>query len=88
MLHADDPVLEVAETCQLALQKMQYLEEHPDADNEESPYYSVDPTPAMPATTPIADLKAILLDEDQRMFDVRPIHVTRCPTDSQLVICR
>jgi len=50
---------------------MQYLEAHPDATNEESPYYSVDPTPALPASTSIADLKAILLDENARMFDVR-----------------
>lgn len=48
----------------------QYLQEHPDATNEESPYYSVDPAPAMPASTPTAELTAILLDESRRMFDV------------------
>ena len=57
---------QVAETCQLALQKMQYLEEHPDATNEVSPYYSVDPTPALPASTPIAQLKETILDENAR----------------------
>ena len=62
-------VAQVAETCQLALQKVQYLEEHPDANNEESPYYSVDPTPALPASTPLAQLKEIILDENARMFD-------------------
>ena len=35
---------------------MQYIEAHPDANNEESPYYSVDPTPALPASTPIAEV--------------------------------
>lgn len=38
---------------------------------DESPYYSVDPTPALPASTPTAELKAKLLDESQPMFEVR-----------------
>ena len=63
---------QVAETCQLALQKMQYLEAHPDANNEESPYYSVDPTPALPASTPVAQLKETLLDENARCIAWSP----------------
>ncbi|MEW5319683.1 MAG: hypothetical protein WDW38_010822 [Sanguina aurantia] len=59
----------VAETCQLALQRIEYLVAHPDASNEESPYYSVDPTPALPASTPLAELRAAVLDESKRMFD-------------------
>lgn len=62
--------VQVAETCQLALQRIQYLTEHPDCTNEESPYYSVDPVPALPASTPTPELKALLLDESRRMFDV------------------
>ncbi|KAG1674938.1 hypothetical protein FOA52_014731 [Chlamydomonas sp. UWO 241] len=69
MEHADDAVLEVAETCQLALQRMQYMKDHPDATNEESPYFSVDPTPALPTSTPTEELRASLLDENARMFD-------------------
>lgn len=69
MRHADDRVLEVAETCQLALQRVQYLKDHPDADNEESPYYSVDPTPAFPASTPTGQLRETILDENERMFE-------------------
>ncbi|GFH07911.1 deoxyhypusine monooxygenase, partial [Haematococcus lacustris] len=59
----------VAETCQMALQRIEYLAAHPDASNEESPYYSVDPAPALPASTPIAELRQQLLDESMRMFD-------------------
>ncbi|KAF5842009.1 deoxyhypusine hydroxylase [Dunaliella salina] len=68
--HLQDSVKEVAETCQLALQRIQYLKEHPDAMNEESPYFSVDPVPALPASTPTQELKSLLLDESKRMFDV------------------
>ncbi|KAL6753375.1 deoxyhypusine hydroxylase [Haematococcus lacustris] len=67
--HQLDAVLEVAETCQMALQRIEYLAAHPDASNEESPYYSVDPAPALPASTPIAELRHQLLDESMRMFD-------------------
>lgn len=62
--------MQVAETCQLALQRIEYLVAHPDSTNEESPYYSVDPTPALPASTPMAELRTAVLDENMRMFDV------------------
>lgn len=61
---------QVAETCQLALQRIEWLKAHPDATNEESPYYSVDPTPALPTSTPTEELQQKLLDENSRMFDV------------------
>ncbi len=70
--HEHDAVLEVAETCQLALQRMQYLKDQPDATNEESPFFSVDPTPALPVSTPTEKLREMLLDENLRMFEVRP----------------
>lgn len=50
------------------------MKEHPDATNEESPYYSVDPVPALPSSTPTPELRALLLDESQRMFDVSAYH--------------
>lgn len=46
------------------------MKDHPESTNEESPYYSVDPTPAMPASTPTDELRALLLDESQSMFTV------------------
>lgn len=38
--------------------------------NDESPYYSVDPTPALPASTPTEELRAKLLNEKLPMFEV------------------
>lgn len=67
--HLQDPTQEVAETCQLALQRIQWLSEHPEASDKESPYYSVDPTPAMPASTDMATLKEVMLDESKTMFE-------------------
>ncbi|KAG2432974.1 hypothetical protein HXX76_008702 [Chlamydomonas incerta] len=67
--HQQDGVLEVAETCQLALQRIEWLRAHPEAGDEESPYYSVDPTPALPTSTPTEELRQVLLDENKRMFD-------------------
>jgi len=68
-----DPCPEMAETCQLALARIAYrrrveageAEELPD----ENPYLSVDPTPALPASTPMAELRARLLDEGAPMFE-------------------
>ncbi|PNH10223.1 Deoxyhypusine hydroxylase [Tetrabaena socialis] len=67
--HLEDAVLEVAETCQLALQRIEWLQANPGAADEESPYYSVDPAPALPAVTPTGELRGMLLDEARRMFD-------------------
>lgn len=50
------------------------MKDHPESTNEESPYYSVDPTPAMPASTPTDELRALLLDESQSMFTVGREH--------------
>lgn len=52
------------------MQRIEYLTAHPDASNEESPYFSVDPAPALPASTPTEQLASVLLDESARMFDV------------------
>ena len=56
--------LQVAETCQLALARIDAVcgGAAAPADNE-SPYLSVDPTPAAPASTPLPALRAALLDE-------------------------
>lgn len=90
--HTTDSCQEVAETCQLALGRLQYLQQKQEteaaaaaapgskdtpttaaaaaAGEEESPYYSVDPTPALPSSTPIEQLRSILLDPQQPMFEV------------------
>jgi deoxyhypusine monooxygenase len=90
--HASDACQEVAETCQLALGRLAYLDEKKAAESaaaapvangtpaaatagdeadEQSPYYSVDPTPALPSSTPTEQLRALLLDPKAPMFEVR-----------------
>jgi deoxyhypusine monooxygenase len=74
--HAGDACLEVAQTCQLALQRIEHFQAHKDADAGGAqgeagagPYLSVDPTPPAPAGTPTAALRRCLLDEGARIFD-------------------
>eukprot|EP00877_Chromochloris_zofingiensis_P002752 jgi/Chrzof1/12478/Cz06g35230.t1 len=68
--HLDDAVQEVAETCQLALQRIEYFQQNPASSaDESSPYYSVDPTPPFPNSIPLEDLRRILLDPHAKMFD-------------------
>ena len=65
--------MEVAETCQLALQRIEHFHAtNKDAESNgetPSPYLSVDPTPPAPASTPTAELRSRLLDDDERIFD-------------------
>ena len=58
--------MQVAETCTLALARIEALCSAA-ASPDESRYLSVDPTPAAPASTPLAELKASLLDESAPM---------------------
>lgn len=65
--YKNDPVVEVAETCQLALQRMEYFEANSLSDKV-SPYNSVDPTP--PSTEKdVVKLRSVLLDEQETLFD-------------------
>lgn len=100
--HEQDPCLEVAQTCQLALQRIQHftaggssgradqLASTSDAasdgpecslqcgqscqqtgdttDSSESPYLSVDPAPAAPASTPTPHLRSVLINEEAPIF--------------------
>jgi deoxyhypusine monooxygenase len=78
--HVDDQCLEVAQTCQLALQRIQYHLEEAKKHNTRpastetqqqgpSPYLSVDPTPPAPDSIPSTDLRSCLLNEEERIFD-------------------
>ena len=67
----------MAHTCQLALQRIQHFAAaqqaqqtaaEADSSAAESPYYSVDPTPAAPASTPLPQLRQSLLDEGEAIF--------------------
>lgn len=60
---------EVAQTCQLALQRIAF---YSSADNrhfeDESKYLSVDPAPAFPGVTPREDLEAIITNDAADIF--------------------
>ncbi|XP_009702755.1 PREDICTED: deoxyhypusine hydroxylase [Cariama cristata] len=64
--YSEDPVVEVAETCQLAVRRLEWLQnkQEPGA----SPYLSVDPAPPAEETD-IAKLRETLLDESRTLFD-------------------
>jgi len=75
--HKEDGCQEVAETCQLALQRVQYFAAQQGADAASasrsdgglSPYLSVDPTPPAPSDTPTEELRRVVLDEKAGMFE-------------------
>lgn len=65
----NDSVVEVAETCQLALERIKWLQ-NPDDVNKLSanPYHSVDPAPPC-ETNDIENLRSILIDDNAQLFD-------------------
>lgn len=67
--YKDDPTVEVAETCQLALERINWLQskEKETEKLSKNPYFSTDPAP--PSTgTDISRLQAELLDESLPLF--------------------
>eukprot|EP01023_Acetabularia_acetabulum_P020205 TRINITY_DN20428_c0_g1_i1.p1 TRINITY_DN20428_c0_g1~~TRINITY_DN20428_c0_g1_i1.p1 ORF type:complete len:302 (+),score=52.75 TRINITY_DN20428_c0_g1_i1:79-984(+) len=69
---SEDNQQEVRETCELALQRIKYYKQQKEQNKQEineNKYLSVDPTPALPSTTPIQKLKQMVLDENSQMFD-------------------
>ncbi|XP_021234296.1 deoxyhypusine hydroxylase [Numida meleagris] len=65
--YSEDPVVEVAETCQLAVRRLEWLQEHGEEPGT-SPYHSVDPAPPAEETD-VATLRQALLDESLPLFD-------------------
>ncbi|NXT29496.1 DOHH hydroxylase, partial [Syrrhaptes paradoxus] len=65
--YSEDPVVEVAETCQLAVRRLEWLQENKQ-ELGTSPYLSVDPAPPAEETD-IAKLRETLLDESRTLFD-------------------
>nr|NVI76175.1 nero [Cucujiformia] len=64
----NDPVIEVAETCQLALERIKWLHNPDNCNLSQNPYHSVDPAP--PANKESVDeLKTILLNEHETLFE-------------------
>ncbi|KAJ1520281.1 hypothetical protein ONE63_004482 [Megalurothrips usitatus] len=65
----NDPVVEVAETCTLALDRLAWLEKHEKDDGRsQNPYLSVDPTPPSDETD-VAKLRDALLNEKESLFN-------------------
>nr|NVI76161.1 nero [Cucujiformia] len=67
--HKTDGTIEVAETCELALDRINWLKN----SNEKhellkSPYNSVDPAPPH-TSNDVAELKRILIDEEESLFN-------------------
>lgn len=68
--YSKDPTIEVAETCELALRRLQWIDgtNNRDQNLSENPYASVDPAP--PAETRnIEELTEVLLNEKASLFD-------------------
>ncbi|KAM9358281.1 deoxyhypusine hydroxylase [Symphorus nematophorus] len=71
--YSKDPVIEVAETCQLAVRRLEWLrsggeKQLGDSDTDKNPYCSVDPAPpAVKKSVP--ELRAALLDESLPLFE-------------------
>nr|XP_023024479.1 deoxyhypusine hydroxylase [Leptinotarsa decemlineata] len=66
--YKNDEVVEVAETCQLALERIKWLEKNNDQSNSENPYNSVDPAPPTEIKN-VDELKDILFDENSTLFE-------------------
>lgn len=67
--YSKDPVPEVAETCQLALDRLQWLQRNDISKyKEKSPYQSVDPAPPSEVNN-VDSLKKTLLDESASLFE-------------------
>ncbi|XP_028894862.2 deoxyhypusine hydroxylase [Zeugodacus cucurbitae] len=66
--YKEDPVVEVAETCSIALDRVRWLESGQNVDDN-NPYASVDPSPPIGGNKSVEDLKLIYLDPNQSLFD-------------------
>lgn len=67
--YSQDPFIEVAETCQLAVRRLEWLQSGAEKQLEDtSPYSSVDPAPPAVTTSP-SELRDILLNESLPLFE-------------------
>lgn len=66
--YSADPVVEVAETCQLAVRRLEWLQQHPGEPVTSGPYLSVDPAPPAEERD-VGRLREALLDEARPLFD-------------------
>lgn len=59
---------QVAETCQLAVRRLEWLQQHSGEPVAQGPYLSVDPAPPAQERD-VGQLREMLLDEAQPLFD-------------------
>lgn len=68
--HQDDACLEVAQTCQLAMQRIEFYNSADSNEHtEESRYLCIDPAPALATTTPVDQLRETLTDDSASIFE-------------------
>lgn len=70
-LYLLDPCVEVRETCEIALARVNWLAEQQNTTttDDDNPFASVDPSPPLPAAIrDVAQLRAILLDDSETLF--------------------
>ncbi|XP_012291560.2 deoxyhypusine hydroxylase [Aotus nancymaae] len=65
--YSSDPVIEVAETCQLAVRRLEWLQQH-GGEPAAGPYLSVDPAPPAEERD-VGRLREALLDESRPLFE-------------------
>uniref|UniRef100_A0A3Q1F775 Deoxyhypusine hydroxylase n=1 Tax=Acanthochromis polyacanthus TaxID=80966 RepID=A0A3Q1F775_9TELE len=69
--YSQDPVIEVAETCQLAVRRLEWLQsggEKQLEDADKNPYCSVDPAPPAERKD-VSELRSVLLDQSLPLFE-------------------
>ncbi|KNC32806.1 Deoxyhypusine hydroxylase [Lucilia cuprina] len=66
--YKNDPVVEVAETCSIALDRVKWLQSGENV-KDNNPYASVDPSPPAEQNKSVEELKAIYLDPKNSLFD-------------------
>ncbi|XP_004688958.1 PREDICTED: deoxyhypusine hydroxylase [Condylura cristata] len=66
--YSTDPVVEVAETCQLAVRRLEWLQQRGGKPAPAGPYLSVDPAPPAEERD-VRQLREVLLDETRPLFE-------------------
>lgn len=60
--------MKISETCQIALDRLSWLEKNSSSTSSTQSYLTIDPAPALTSTN-IDELKEILLDENRSLFE-------------------
>ncbi|XP_036343570.1 deoxyhypusine hydroxylase-like [Rhagoletis pomonella] len=66
--YKEDPIVEVAETCSIALDRVRWIQSGQQVDDN-NPYASVDPSPPAAGMKTVNELKAIYLNPKKSLFE-------------------